>query len=227
MKKSLTIIWWLPWVWKSTLWDALEKIDDKIVHCDYDKVFETIIKNPKALSSIANDYIPEHSRLAFLIWDKKQIVKTIMENNEVKWIFQGAVFLWSINVLKIMQDTKNTSLWIINIDWTNKDSRKLIKELSILEWFDKVNFIELITSKNELVKTAREREIVKNSNFPLLDQNTNITVKLNEYQVIERIKEYEPYNTSEKLFNKYLRVTRKEVSSEMWIKKLANWIKKA
>lgn len=227
MKKSLTIIGWLPWVWKSTLWDSLEKLDTKIVHCDYDKAFETIIKNQKILSSIGNAYIPEHFRLPFIVWDTKRIIKTIAENKEVQAIFQLAIFSWSINILRVMQETKNAAFWVISIDWTNKISRILIKEQAILEWFDNVNFIELTASKNELVKTARERQNMTNPNIVLFNQDFWPTVKVNEYQLNERIKEYEPYNNAEKLFNKYIKFTRKEVASEIWIKKIANWIKRA
>lgn len=227
MKNTLTIIWGLPWVWKSTLWDSLEKLDTKIVHCDTDKVFDTIIRDQKALALIWTNYIPEQSRLAFLVWDTKRIVKTIVENNEVKRMFHRAIFRWSINILKYMEKTNDATFWIISIDWTNKISRIIAKEQAASYWFDNINFIELTASKNELVKTARERQTIKDPNMAIFNQDISPMSKLNEYKIIERIKEYEPYNKTEKLFNKYLKLTRKEAASEIWIKKIANWIKRA
>lgn len=146
MSKCLTLIWGLPGTGKSTLWEAIENADSEIVHCDYDKTYEAIIQNPRALSQIWRDFIPEKNRLPFLIWNTKQVVKEILDNNLVSWLFQWAVFLWSMDILKQMQETKNAIFWIISIDGTTNFSRSIVKKQANMEGFDNINFIELTAS---------------------------------------------------------------------------------
>ncbi len=224
MSKCLTLIWGLPGVGKSTLWEAIEDADNEIVHCDYDKTYDAIIQNSIALSRIWRDFIPEQHRLPFLIWNTEQVVKTIMGNNLVSQLFQWAVFLWSMDVLKHMQETKNATFWIISIDGTTNFARSIVKKQANLKGFDDINFIELTAPKQKLIKTARERQIIQNSNIFLLNP---ITIKANEHQINERIQRYKPYQESEKLFTKYMNVARKEVTTIEEIKKIANWIKKS
>lgn len=224
MSKCLTLIWGLPGVGKSTLWDAIENADSEIVHCDYDKAYNAIIQNPRALSQIWRDFIPEKHRLPFLIWNTEQVVKVILDNNLVSWLFQWAVFLWSIGLLKHMQETKKAIFWIISIDGTTNFSRSIVKKQANMEGFDNINFIELTASKQELIQTARKRQGIEISDIFLLNP---ITLKLNERQIKERIQRYKPYQESEKTFTRHITVARKDVTTIEGIKRIANWIKKS
>lgn len=223
MSKKLTIIWWLPWVWKTTLWEWLEKMDSQIVYCDYDKVFDSILKNPKALSIIWNTFIPEINRLAFLKWDIKIIVRSLIEDKMLMGLFQRGVFLWSVNILENVQKTKNATFWIIGMECSNKISRQLIKEQAWLEKYDIIDFIELKASRNELLKTADEREKFQKSESNFIEESP--TIKLWRNSIIDRINQYEPYKENEKLFDRNIKISRKDFFHNDWMKKISDWIK--
>lgn len=211
--ETLTLIMGLPWVGKSTLWDTLESQGNQIAHCDYDKVFEAILKNPKALSQIGVSYIPERERLPFLIWDTRWVVQTLVSDKMAAALFQGAVFEWSMQLLRTMQETKKRTFWVISLEASNKLSREIIVKQSQISGYAQVDGIEIVASSEELFEVARKRS-------PSIIIPDGKPKKAGVAEVKEKIQGYQPYQEKEKLFQRFLRIPRADLQATQ----VASWI---
>lgn len=226
MSSTLTIISWLPWVWKSTLWDRLQRMDPDIVHCDIDNVLEAVLDNPKALRQIWSEFMPKNHKLIFTIWNQRDIVRLILSDSILLSLFHGAIFARSIPILRRMQEVKHATYGIISLQWWNICDRAILLQQAQLEWYKSVDIIEVQGKTKDVINVAREREGEDTIAEFWWSTRPVVIRKADRRQILWDIKSYEAYNRKkEKWFRRYSKLNRTQMQDDAEIMKVAQWIK--